>query len=284
MARTRRSRGRSSSAASRLVDQAPIGRTPRSNPVTYLKAFDPIRALFASTKDAKARGLTASHFSFNVPGGRCEECEGEGVIRVEMQFLADVFVPCDECDGARFKPQVLEVTYRGRRIDQVLDMTVREALSFFNNSPKVLRRLQVLDEIGLGYLRLGQPATTLSGGEAQRIKIASHLSARGSDRTLYILDEPTTGLHFDDIAKLLGAFRKLLEAGHTLLVIEHNLDVIKTADWIIDLGPEGGDAGGQLVVAGPPELVVQHEASHTGRYLRDVLASGRPNAYATERC
>ena len=266
-----------------LVDQAPIGRTPRSNPVTYLKAFDPIRALFASTKDAKARGLTASHFSFNVPGGRCEECEGEGVIRVEMQFLADVFVPCDECDGARFKPQVLEVTYRGRRIDQVLDMTVREALSFFNNSPKVLRRLQVLDEIGLGYLRLGQPATTLSGGEAQRIKIASHLSARGSDRTLYILDEPTTGLHFDDIAKLLGAFRKLLEAGHTLLVVEHNLDVIKTADWIIDLGPEGGDAGGQLVVAGPPELVAQHEASHTGRYLRDVLASGRPNAYATER-
>ena len=266
-----------------LVDQAPIGRTPRSNPVTYLKAFDPIRALFASTKDAQAGGLTASHFSFNVPGGRCDTCEGEGVIRVEMQFLADVFVPCDECDGARFKPQVLEVTYRGRRIDQVLDMTVREALSFFNNSPKVLRRLQVLDEIGLGYLRLGQPATTLSGGEAQRIKIASHLSARGSDRTLYILDEPTTGLHFDDIAKLLGAFRKLLEAGHTLLVIEHNLDVIKTADWIIDLGPEGGDEGGQLVVAGPPELVAQHEASYTGQYLRDVLASGRSNAYATQR-
>ncbi len=266
-----------------LVDQAPIGRTPRSNPVTYLKAFDPIRALFASTKDAQAGGLTASHFSFNVPGGRCDACEGEGVIRVEMQFLADVFVPCDECDGARFKPRVLDVTYRGRRIDQVLDMTVREALSFFNNSPKVLRRLQVLDEIGLGYLRLGQPATTLSGGEAQRIKIASHLSARGTDRTLYILDEPTTGLHFDDIAKLLGAFRKLLEAGHTLLVIEHNLDVIKTADWIIDLGPEGGDEGGRLVVAGPPELVAQHEASYTGQYLRDVLASGRSNAYATER-
>ena len=264
-----------------LVDQAPIGRTPRSNPVTYLKAFDPIRELFASTKDAKARGLTASHFSFNVPGGRCDACEGEGVIRVEMQFLADVFVPCDECDGARFKPQVLEVTYRGRRVDQVLDMTVREALSFFNNSPKVLRRLHVLDEIGLGYLRLGQPATTLSGGEAQRIKIASHLSAHGSDRTLYVLDEPTTGLHFDDIAKLLAAFRKLLDAGHTLLVIEHNLDVIKTADWIIDLGPEGGYEGGRLVVAGSPEQVAQHEASHTGRYLRDVLASGRSNAYAT---
>ena len=266
-----------------LVDQAPIGRTPRSNPVTYLKAFDPIRELFASTKDAKARGLTASHFSFNVPGGRCDTCEGEGVIRVEMQFLADVFVPCDECDGARYKPTVLEVTYRGRRVDQVLDMTVREALSFYNNSPKVLRRLHVLDEIGLGYLRLGQPATTLSGGEAQRIKIASHLSAHGSDRTLYILDEPTTGLHFDDIAKLLAAFRKLLEAGHTVLVIEHNLDVIKTADWVIDLGPEGGHGGGQLVVAGPPELVAKHETSHTGRYLRDVLASGRTHAYATER-
>ena len=266
-----------------LVDQAPIGRTPRSNPATYLKAFDPIRALFASTKEAQANGLTASHFSFNVSGGRCDVCEGEGVIRIEMQFLADVFVPCEECDGARFKPQVLDVTYRGRRIDQVLDMTVREALSFFNNSPKVLRRLTVLDEIGLGYLRLGQPATTLSGGEAQRIKIASHLTAHSRDRTLFILDEPTTGLHFDDIAKLLGAFKKLLDAGHTLLVIEHNLDVIKTADWIIDLGPEGGQDGGRLVAAGTPEQVAQVEESHTGRYLRDVLASGRSNAYATER-
>ncbi|MAM85595.1 MAG: excinuclease ABC subunit A [Acidobacteria bacterium] len=266
-----------------LVDQAPIGRTPRSNPATYLKAFDPIRALFASTKEAQANGLTASHFSFNVSGGRCDVCEGEGVIRIEMQFLADVFVPCEECDGARFKPQVLDVTYRGRRVDQVLDMTVREALSFFNNSPKVLRRLTVLDEIGLGYLRLGQPATTLSGGEAQRIKIASHLTAHSRDRTLFILDEPTTGLHFDDIAKLLGAFKKLLDAGHTLLVIEHNLDVIKTADWIIDLGPEGGQDGGRLVATGTPEQVAQVEESHTGRYLRDVLASGRSNAYATER-
>ena len=266
-----------------LVDQAPIGRTPRSNPATYLKAFDPIRALFASTKEAQANGLTASHFSFNVSGGRCDVCEGEGVIRIEMQFLADVFVPCEECDGARFKPQVLDVTYRGRRVAQVLDMTVREALSFFNNSPKVLRRLTVLDEIGLGYLRLGQPATTLSGGEAQRIKIASHLTAHSRDRTLFILDEPTTGLHFDDIAKLLGAFKKLLDAGHTLLVIEHNLDVIKTADWIIDLGPEGGQDGGRLVAAGTPEQVAQVEESHTGRYLRDVLASGRSNAYATER-
>ena len=228
-----------------LVDQTPIGRTPRSNPVTYLKAFDPIRELFAATKDARSRGLTASHFSFNVPGGRCEACEGEGEVKVEMQFLADVFVPCDQCDGKRFKPQVLEVKYRGRNVHQVLDMTVREALTFFAASPKVLRRLQVLDEIGLGYLRLGQPATTLSGGEAQRIKIAAHLSSHTGDRLLYILDEPTTGLHFDDIAKLLAAFRKLLEAGHTLLVIEHNLDVIKTADWVIDLGP-GGRRGRRL--------------------------------------
>jgi excinuclease ABC subunit A len=263
-----------------LVDQTPIGRTPRSNPVTYLKAFDPIRELFSLTKDAKARGLTASHFSFNVPGGRCEACQGEGEVRVEMQFLADVFVPCDQCDGKRFKPQVLEVKYRGRSVHQVLEMTVREALTIFSTSPKVLRRLHVLDEIGLGYLRLGQPATTLSGGEAQRIKIAAHLSSFGGERVLYILDEPTTGLHFDDIAKLLAAFRKLVEAGHTLLVIEHNLDVIKTADYVIDLGPEGGAAGGEVVATGTPEQIVQVEASHTGRALRDVLATGRPNAYA----
>jgi len=266
-----------------LVDQAPIGRTPRSNPVTYLKAFDPIRELFAATKDARSRGLTASHFSFNVPGGRCEACQGEGEVRVEMQFLADVFVPCDQCDGKRFKPQVLEVRYRGRSIHQVLDLTVREALTFFSSSPKVLRRLQVLDEIGLGYLRLGQPATTLSGGEAQRIKIAAHLSSHSGERLLYILDEPTTGLHFDDIAKLLTAFRKLLEAGHTLLVIEHNLDVVKTADYIIDLGPEGGDEGGMVVATGTPEQVAQIESSYTGRYLRTVLAEGRSHAYAAGR-
>ncbi len=263
-----------------LVDQAPIGRTPRSNPVTYLKAFDPIRELFAATKDARSRGLTASHFSFNVPGGRCEACQGEGEVRVEMQFLADVFVPCDQCDGRRFKPQVLEVKYRSRNVHHVLDMTVREALTFFNTSPKVLRRLQVLDEIGLGYLRLGQPATTLSGGEAQRIKIASHLASHSGDRLLYVLDEPTTGLHFDDIAKLLGAFRKLLDAGHTLVVIEHNLDVIKTADHIVDLGPEGGDDGGYIVGTGTPEQLVRIAASHTGRYLQQVLASGRAHAYA----
>jgi excinuclease ABC subunit A len=266
-----------------LVDQAPIGRTPRSNPVTYLKAFDPIRELFAATKDARSRGLTASHFSFNVPGGRCEACQGEGEVRVEMQFLADVFVPCDQCDGKRFKPQVLEVRYRGRTIHQVLDLTVREALTFFSSSPKVLRRLQVLDEIGLGYLRLGQPATTLSGGEAQRIKIAAHLSSHSGERLLYVLDEPTTGLHFDDIAKLLTAFRKLLEAGHTLLVIEHNLDVIKTADYIVDLGPEGGDAGGRVVATGTPEQVALVDVSYTGQYLRPVLAEGRSHAYAAGR-
>ncbi len=266
-----------------LVDQAPIGRTPRSNPVTYLKAFDPIREIFAATKDARSRGLTASHFSFNVPGGRCEACQGEGEVRVEMQFLADVFVPCEQCDGKRFKPQVLEVRYKGRSVHQVLDLTVREALTFFSSSPKVLRRLQVLDEIGLGYLRLGQPATTLSGGEAQRIKIAAHLSSHGGERLLYILDEPTTGLHFDDIAKLLTAFRKLLEAGSTLVVIEHNLDVIKTADYIIDLGPEGGEDGGQIVATGTPEQVAQNEASHTGRYLKVALAEGRSHAYASGR-
>jgi excinuclease ABC subunit A len=200
-----------------------------------------------------------------------------------MQFLADVFVPCEQCDGKRFKPQVLEVRYRGRSVHQVLDLTVREAIAFFSGSPKVLRRLQVLDEIGLGYLRLGQPATTLSGGEAQRIKIALHLSSHGGERLLYLLDEPTTGLHFDDIAKLLTAFRKLLEAGHTLLVIEHNLDVIKTADFVIDLGPEGGEQGGQVVAVGTPEEVAQVEASHTGRYLRSVLAAGRSHAYAAGR-
>ena len=263
-----------------LVDQQPIGRTPRSNPVTYLKAFDPIRELFAATKDAKARSLTASAFSFNVPGGRCEACEGEGVVRVEMQFLADVFVPCDQCEGKRFRPQVLEVKLKGKNIDQVLALTVREALTFFSGAQKVTRRLQVLDEIGLGYLRLGQAATTLSGGEAQRIKIASHLAVQGGERMLYILDEPTTGLHFDDIVKLLAAFRKLLANGHSLLVIEHNLDVIKTADWLIDLGPEGGEAGGYVLAVGTPEHVATVEGSYTGAYLKRVLAQGREHHYS----
>ena len=261
-----------------LVDQTPIGRTPRSNPVTYLKAFDPIRELFAATRDARARGFSASHFSFNVPGGRCDACEGEGEVRVEMQFLADVFVPCEQCDGKRFKPRVLEVAWRGLRVDEVLDLTAREALQFFGSAPKVVRKLKVLDEIGLGYLRLGQPATTLSGGEAQRIKIAARLAMRRGERSLYVFDEPTTGLHFDDVAKLLAAFTRLVEAGHTLLVIEHNLDVIKTADWIIDLGPDGGAAGGEVVAAGPPEQVAGHPGSHTGRYLREALAGVRASA------
>ena len=255
-----------------LVDQSPIGRTPRSNPVTYLKAFDPIRELFAATRDARARGFSASHFSFNVPGGRCDACEGEGEVRVEMQFLADVSVPCEQCGGRRFKPRVLEVVWRGLRVDEVLDLTAREALQFFGSAPKVVRKLKVLDEIGLGYLRLGQPATTLSGGEAQRIKIAARLAMRHGERSLYVFDEPTTGLHFDDVARLLAAFTRLVEAGHTLLVIEHNLDVVKTADWIIDLGPDGGAAGGEVVVAGPPEQVAGHPGSHTGRYLREALA------------
>ena len=258
-----------------LVDQTPIGRTPRSNPVTYLKAFDPIRELFAGTRDARARGFSASHFSFNVPGGRCDACEGEGEVRVEMQFLADVFMPCEQCGGRRFKPRVLEVTWGGLRVDEVLELTAREALQFFGSSPRVVRKLKVLDEIGLGYLRLGQPATTLSGGEAQRIKIAAHLAMRHDERSLYVFDEPTTGLHFDDVSKLLAAFTRLVEAGHTLLVIEHNLDVIKTADWLVDLGPEGGEAGGEVVVAGPPERVAEHDGSHTGRYLREALAGVR---------
>ena len=258
-----------------LVDQTPIGRTPRSNPVTYLKAFDPIRELFAATRDARARGFSASHFSFNVPGGRCDACEGEGEVRVEMQFLADVFMPCEQCGGKRFKPRVLEVTWGGLRVDEVLELTAREALQFFGSSPRVVRKLKMLDEIGLGYLRLGQPATTLSGGEAQRIKIAAHLAMRHDERSLYVFDEPTTGLHFDDVSKLLAAFTRLVEAGHTLLVIEHNLDVIKTADWLVDLGPEGGEAGGEVVVAGPPERVAEHDGSHTGRYLREALAGVR---------
>tara|TARA_B100001123_G_scaffold81609_1_gene92992 strand:+ start:350 stop:3247 length:2898 start_codon:yes stop_codon:yes gene_type:complete len=265
-----------------LIDQSPIGRTPRSNPVTYLKAFDAVRELFASTKDAKARALTPSHFSFNVPGGRCETCEGEGEIRVEMQFLADVSVPCEDCDGKRFKSDILEVSYRGRNIDDVLDMTVREALAFFNSAPKVLRRLEVLEEVGLGYLRLGQAATTLSGGEAQRIKIASHLVSRSGDRILYILDEPTTGLHFDDIAKLITSFKRLLQAGHTLVIIEHNLDIIKIADWIIDLGPEGGEEGGHLVACGAPEKIVEEDGSYTGRYLAGVLQAARAFDYVED--
>ena len=256
-----------------IVDQSPIGRTPRSNPATYLKAFDAVREVFADTPDAKRRGFTAGHFSFNVPGGRCETCQGDGTVTVEMQFLADVELVCEECRGQRFKSSVLEVRYHGKNIHDVLDMTVREALAFFVNVPKVTSKLKVLNEIGLGYLRLGQSATTLSGGEAQRLKLAAHLTRTENHGILYILDEPTTGLHFDDIAKLLAAFRKLLESGASLLVIEHNLDVIKSADWVIDLGPEGGEDGGNIIATGTPEQIARNPQSHTGRFLARVLAS-----------
>jgi len=254
-----------------IVDQSPIGRTPRSNPATYLKAFDAIREVFADTPDAKRRGYAAGHFSFNVPGGRCETCQGDGTVTVEMQFLADVELVCEECRGTRFKSGVLEVRHHGKNIHEVLQLTVREALAFFVNVPKVVSKLRVLNEIGLGYLRLGQSATTLSGGEAQRLKLAAHLSRTDNEGILYILDEPTTGLHFDDIAKLLSAFRKLLEGGASLLVIEHNLDVIKSADWLIDLGPEGGDQGGKIIATGTPEQVARNTQSHTGRYLARIL-------------
>jgi excinuclease ABC subunit A len=269
-----------------LVDQSPIGRTPRSNPVTYIKAFDIIRELFASLPEAKKRGFPAGHFSFNVPGGRCENCQGDGTVTVEMQFLADVELICDECKGTRYKQQVLEIHYKGKNIHEVLNLTIREALKFFADVPRLTEKLRVLDEVGLGYLRLGQSATTLSGGEAQRMKLAAHLQpgtrpvtrhAEGGDlpkrkrRMLYIFDEPTTGLHFDDVSKLLSAFRRLIDAGGSIVVIEHNLEVIKTADWVIDLGPEGGDRGGNLVGSGPPEAIAELTNSYTGQYLKQVL-------------
>ena len=267
-----------------LVDQSPIGRTPRSNPVTYIKAFDGIRELFASLPEAQKRGLTAGHFSFNNPGGRCETCQGDGTVTVEMQFLADVELVCEECKGSRFKAEVLEVRYKGKNIFEVLNLTVREALQFFREAPKITEKLRVLDEVGLGYLRLGQSATTLSGGEAQRIKLAAHLQPRARDfapkdeeakrrrpRVLYLFDEPTTGLHFDDVSKLLAAFRRLIDAGGSILVIEHNLDVIKTADWVIDLGPDGGERGGTVVAVGPPEAIARNPHSYTGQWLARIL-------------
>jgi excinuclease ABC subunit A len=254
-----------------LVDQSPIGRTPRSNPVTYIKVYDAIREVFSSTREAQSRGFDPSHFSFNLPGGRCEVCQGDGTVTVEMQFLADVELVCEECKGTRFKQQILDVRYRGKNVHEVLNMTVREAITFFREVTKITNRLKVLDDVGLGYLRLGQSATTLSGGEAQRIKLAAHLLKRTGAKTLYIFDEPTTGLHFDDINKLLAAFRALIEAGGSLLVIEHNLDVIKTADYIIDLGPEGGEAGGQVVATGTPEQIMKTKNSFTGRYLKQHL-------------
>ena len=254
-----------------MVDQSSIGRSPRSNPATYTNAFDGIRRLFGSTRQANVHGYDKGTFSFNTSGGRCEECEGQGVVKVEMQFLADLYLECEACGGRRYKKEVLNVTYQGKNIADVLDMTVDEAAEFFAGERAILNKLKVLQDIGLGYLTLGQPSTTLSGGEAQRIKLASHLNSRSSDRTLYIFDEPTTGLHFDDIKQLLGAFEQLVEAGHSVLIIEHNLDVIKYADYVIDLGPEGGDDGGEVVAAGTPEEVAACDDSHTGRFLRDVL-------------
>jgi excinuclease ABC subunit A len=277
-----------------LVDQSPIGRTPRSNPVTYIKAFDAIREVFASVPEAHKHGYGAGHFSFNIPGGRCETCQGDGTVTVEMQFLADVELICEDCKGTRYKPQILDVRYKGKNIHEVLNLTVRESLQYFAGHPKITDKMRVLEEVGLGYLRLGQSATTLSGGEAQRMKLAAHLvptgraqgfdpatpeekeqrkRARAGKGALYIFDEPTTGLHFDDVSKLLAAFRKLIDAGGSVLCIEHNLDVIKVADWVIDLGPEGGGRGGQIVVAGPPETVAKSKNSHTGKWLARILKS-----------
>ncbi|AGT33432.1 excinuclease ABC subunit A [Geobacillus genomosp. 3] len=262
------------------IDQSPIGRTPRSNPATYTGVFDDIREVFASTNEAKVRGYKKGRFSFNVKGGRCEACHGDGIIKIEMHFLPDVYVPCEVCHGKRYNRETLEVTYKGKTIADVLDMTVEDALDFFASIPKIKRKLETLYDVGLGYMKLGQPATTLSGGEAQRVKLAAELHRRSNGRTLYILDEPTTGLHVDDISRLLDVLHRLVDNGDTVLVIEHNLDVIKTADYIIDLGPEGGDRGGQIVAAGTPEEVAGVEASHTGRYLRPILERDRARMQA----
>ena len=251
-----------------MIDQTPIGRTPRSNPITYIKGFDIVRSLFASTPAAEKRGYAAGHFSFNVPGGRCEVCQGDGTVTVEMQFLADVELVCDECKGTRFKSSILDIRYKGLNVHEVLQLTVREAIGFFHDTGRLVLRLKLLDEVGLGYLRLGQSATTLSGGEAQRVKLAAHLAQSTNNGTLFICDEPTTGLHFDDIKKLLAAFERLIDNGGSLLVIEHNLDVIRAADWIIDMGPEGGDGGGRVVGEGTPEQIAALANSHTGRFLR----------------
>ena len=253
------------------IDQSPIGRTPRSNPATYTGVFDMIRDLFASTADAKARGYSKGRFSFNVKGGRCEACSGDGIIKIEMHFLPDVYVPCEVCGGKRYNRETLEVKYKGKSIYDVLDMTVEEALHFFEHVPSIHRKIQTLYDVGLSYVKLGQPSTTLSGGEAQRIKLATELSRRSTGRTIYVLDEPTTGLHFDDVNKLVTILRKLSEGGNTVVVIEHNLDVIKTADYIIDMGPDGGDRGGTVVVSGTPEEVAAHPTSYTGQYVKRYL-------------
>jgi excinuclease ABC subunit A len=253
------------------IDQSPIGRTPRSNPATYTKAFDRIRQLFAATSDARVRGYQPGRFSFNVSGGRCETCKGDGTLRIEMHFLPDVYIPCETCRGRRYNRDTLEVEFKGHSIADVLDMSIEAALHFFENQPPIARILQTLYDVGLGYIRLGQPAPTLSGGEAQRVKLSSELGKRSTGRTLYVLDEPTTGLHFEDIRKLLGVLQRLVDSGNTVVVIEHNLDVVKSADWVIDLGPEGGEEGGRVVATGTPEEVAAVSESYTGKFLREVL-------------
>jgi len=257
------------------IDQSPIGRTPRSNPATYTGAFDAIRDLFAMTNEAKMRGYGKGRFSFNVKGGRCEACKGDGILKIEMHFLADIYVPCEVCKGKRYGRETLEVKYKGKSIADVLDMQVEEAVEFFQNIPQIHRRMQTLYDVGLGYIKLGQPATELSGGEAQRVKLATELSRRSNGKTLYLLDEPTTGLHFEDIRKLLTVLERLVDAGDTVVVIEHNLDVIKTADYVIDLGPEGGQGGGTVVAKGTPEEVAQVTQSYTGQFLKKVLSDQR---------
>jgi excinuclease ABC subunit A len=253
------------------IDQSPIGRTPRSNPATYPGVFDKIRTLFASTQEAKVRGYQPGRFSFNVKGGRCEACQGDGTIKIEMHFLPDVYVPCEVCKGARYNRDTLDIEFKGKNISEVLDLSCEEALEFFANQPVIARHMQTLVDVGLGYVRLGQPAPTLSGGEAQRIKLASELAKRSTGHTAYILDEPTTGLHFEDIRKLLNVLSRLVDQGNSVFVIEHNLDVIKTSDWVIDLGPEGGDGGGQVVVEGTPEKVAKTPESYTGQFLAALL-------------
>ncbi|MHB2033969.1 MAG: excinuclease ABC subunit UvrA, partial [Gemmatimonadaceae bacterium] len=257
------------------IDQSPIGRTPRSNPATYTGLFTPIRELFAEMPEAKIRGYGPGRFSFNVKGGRCEACQGDGLVKIEMHFLPDVYVPCEVCKGKRYNRETLEVRFRGLSVSEVLELTVEDALAFFENQPRIHQKLQTLFDVGLGYVHLGQSATTLSGGEAQRVKLSTELSKRDTGRTLYILDEPTTGLHFEDVRLLLDVLHRLVDRGNTVLVIEHNLDVIKTADWILDLGPEGGTRGGEIVAAGTPEDVAQVDASYTGQYLRTLLSRPR---------
>lgn len=254
-----------------VIDQSPIGRTPRSNPATYTGLFTPIRELFASTPEAKIRGYKAGRFSFNVKGGRCENCSGDGIIKIEMHFLPDVYVPCEVCHGKRYNREALEIHYKGKTISDVLEMTVEQALEFFENMPVIARKLQTLVDVGLGYIGLGQPATTLSGGEAQRIKLATELSRRATGRTLYILDEPTTGLHMADVKKLLEVLHALVDTGNSMVIIEHNLDVIKSADWLIDMGPEGGDKGGTIVATGTPEKIAKTPGSYTGHFLKRLV-------------